>query len=68
MVIAAIFSRLASMTWRLMMLPSRIPDGTPKMHLVGFSFHQYTFKDLKTSIRSAMRVSAVVDLTTMSST
>jgi hypothetical protein len=43
------------------MLPSRIPDGTLKMHLVGFSFHRYTFRALKVSVRSTIRVSAVLD-------
>jgi hypothetical protein len=38
--IASIFFGLASMPWRLPILPKRIPDGTPKMHLVGFSFLQ----------------------------
>ena len=49
------------------MLPSRIPDGTPKIHLVGFSFHRYTFRALKVLVRSKMWVSVVLDLTTMSS-
>ena len=44
LVTAAIFSSLALMPWQLMMFPSRIPDGTPKMHLVGFNFHRYTFR------------------------
>jgi len=68
LVTAAIFSGLASMPWQLTMLPSRIPDGTPKMHLVRFSFHQYTLRALKTLVRSAMRVLEVLDLTTTSST
>ena len=68
LVTAAIFSGLASMLWRLTMLPSRIPDGMPKMHIVGFNFHRYTFRALKTLVRLAMRVLAVLDLTTTSST
>ena len=54
------------MPWRLMMLPSRISDGTPKIHLVGFNFHQYTFRALKVLVRLLMRVSVVLDLTTTS--
>ena len=50
------------------MLPNRILNVTPKMHLVGFSFHQYTLRALKTLVRLAMRESAVLDLTTTSST
>ena len=68
LVTVTIFSRLASMPQQLMMLPSRIPGGMQKMHLVGFSFHWYTFRALKTSVRSAMKVSVVLDLTTTSST
>jgi hypothetical protein len=67
LVTTAIFSRLASVLRRLMMLPSRISDGMPKIHLVGFSFHLYTFRALKTSVRLVMRVSVVFDLTIMSS-
>ena len=61
LVTAAILSGLASMPRRLTMLPSNIPDGTPKIHLVGFSFHRYTFNVLKTLVRSVMRVSAVLN-------
>ena len=68
LVIAAIFSGLALMPQQLTMLRSMILDGTPKMHLVGFSFQWYTFTSLKTLVRSVMRVSAVLDLTTTSST
>jgi hypothetical protein len=67
LVTTAIFSRLALVLWRLMMLPSRILDGMSKIHLVGFSFHQYTCRALKNPVRSVMRVSVVFDLTTMSS-
>jgi hypothetical protein len=44
LVISSIFSGLASMPWWLTMLPSRIPNGTPKMHLVGFSFQSVYFQ------------------------
>ena len=65
LVTSAIFSGLASMPWQLTMLPSRIPDGTPKMHLVGFSFHRYTSRALKPSLRSTMRELVVLDLITV---
>ena len=32
------------------MLPSSLPDKTPKIHLVGFSSHRYTFNALKTLV------------------
>jgi hypothetical protein len=38
LVMAEIFSGLASMPRCLMMKPSIFPDGTPKMHLFGLSF------------------------------
>jgi hypothetical protein len=57
------FSSFASMSWALTIYPRRIPDGTPKMHLVGFSFHQKFFKVVNVSFRSAMRLLAILDLT-----
>jgi hypothetical protein len=39
-VMAIIFTGLASIPRLLMMNPSNFPGGTPKMHLVGFSFHR----------------------------
>jgi hypothetical protein len=38
LVVAEIFSGLASMSRWLMMKPSSFPEGTPKMHLLGLSF------------------------------
>jgi hypothetical protein len=38
LVMAEIFSVLASMPWWLMMTPSSLPEGTPKTHLFGLSF------------------------------
>jgi hypothetical protein len=38
LVMAEIFSGLASMPRWLMMKPSSLADGTPKMHLLGLSF------------------------------
>jgi hypothetical protein len=39
LVMAEIFSGLASMPRWLMMKPSSFPEGTPKTHLFGLSFH-----------------------------
>jgi hypothetical protein len=68
LVMAEIFSGLASMPQWLMMKPSSFPDGTPKTHLFGLSFQRYSRKDAKVSSRSAMSVSEFLVLTTMSST
>jgi hypothetical protein len=63
-----IFSGLASMPRRLMMKLSSFPEGTPKTHLFGLSFHRYSRRDAKVSSRSAMRVSEFQVLMTTSST
>jgi urease gamma subunit len=39
LVMAEIFSGLASMLRWLMMKPSSFPEGTPKTHLLELSFH-----------------------------
>jgi hypothetical protein len=39
-VMAEIFTRLASIPRLLTMNPSNFPDGNPKMHFVGLSFHR----------------------------
>jgi hypothetical protein len=39
LVMAEIFSGLASMPQWLMMKLSSFPEGTPKTHLLGLSFH-----------------------------
>jgi hypothetical protein len=39
LVMAEIFLGLASMPRWLMMKPSSFPEGTPKTHLFGLSFH-----------------------------
>jgi hypothetical protein len=67
LVMAEIFSGLALMPRWLMMKLSSLPDGTPKTHLFGLSFQQYSRKDAKVSSRSAMSVSEFLVLTTMSS-
>jgi hypothetical protein len=51
LVMAEIFSGLASMPRWLMMKPSSFPDGTPKTHLFGLSFQRYSRKDAKVSSR-----------------
>jgi hypothetical protein len=56
LVMAEIFSGLASMTRWLMMKPSSLPEGTPKMHLFRLSFQWYSRRDAKVSSRSSMRV------------
>jgi hypothetical protein len=68
LVMAEIFSGLASMPRWLMMKPSSLPDDTPKTHLFGLSFQWYSCKDAKVSSRSAMSASEFLVLKTMSST
>jgi hypothetical protein len=68
LVMAEIFSGLASMPRWLMMKPSSLPDGTLKTHLFGLSFQRYYRKDAKVSLRSAMSVSEFLVLMTTSST
>jgi hypothetical protein len=51
---ALIFSGLASIPWWLTMNPSSFPEGTPKTHLVGLSFHRNFRRLLKVSSRSTM--------------
>jgi phage protein U len=68
LVMAEIFSGLASMPRWLMMKPSSFPDGTPKTHLFGLSFQRYSRRDAKVSSRSSMRLSEFQVLTTTSST
>jgi hypothetical protein len=68
LVMAEIFSGLASMPQWLMMNPSSLPDGTPKTHLFRLSFQRYSHKDAKVFSRSAMSVLEFLVLTTTSST
>ena len=51
-----IFAELGHMPSWLTMLPRRIPNGTPKMHFFGFSFHWYSLRDLKVCSRLWIRV------------
>jgi hypothetical protein len=62
LVMAEIFSGLASMPRWLMMKLSSFPEGTPKMHLFGLTFQRYSRRDAKVSSRSAMRVVGVSGL------
>jgi hypothetical protein len=68
LVMAEIFSGLASTPRWLTMKLSSFPEGTPKTHLLGLSFHWYSRKDAKVSSRSAMSVLEFRVLTTTSST
>jgi hypothetical protein len=68
LVMAEIFSELASMPRWLMMKPSSLLDGTPKTHLFGLSFQRYSCMDVKVSSRSVMRVSKFLVFMTTSST
>jgi hypothetical protein len=68
LVMAVIYSGLASMPRWLMMKMSSFPEGTPKTHLFGLSFHWYFHRDAKVSSRSAMSVSEFRVLTATSST
>jgi hypothetical protein len=58
-VMAVIFSGLASMPRLLTMNPSNLPDGTPKTHLFGLSFHRYFLRLAKVSSRSVIRPSGL---------
>jgi hypothetical protein len=66
--IVEIFWGLASMPRWLMMKPSSFPEGTPRTHLLGLSFHWYSRRDAKVSSKSSMSVSEFQVLTTTSST
>jgi hypothetical protein len=67
-VMVEIFTGLASIPRLLTMNPSNFPDGTPKMHLVGLSFHQNLHRLLNISSSSAIRPSGFLVLMTTSST
>jgi hypothetical protein len=57
LMIALIFSRLASIPWWMTKNPSNFPAGTPKTHFSGLSFHRYRLRLLKTSCKSSMKFS-----------
>jgi hypothetical protein len=68
LVMAAIFSGLASMPRSETMNPRSMPRGTPKTHFLGLSFTPFAFRHLNVISRSEMRSDAFLVLTTMSST
>jgi hypothetical protein len=67
-VMAVIFIGLASIPRLLMMNPSNFPDGTPKTHLVGLSFHRNLCRLLNVSSKSAIKSSEFMVLMTTSCT
>jgi hypothetical protein len=67
LVMAEIFSGLASMPRWVMMKPSSFLEGTPKTHLFGLSFHWYSSGDAKVFQISDERV-GVSGLDDLSST
>jgi hypothetical protein len=66
--ISSTFAGLASMPQCLTMKPKSTPEGTPKTHFVGLSFHWNYRKLAKVSARSAMSLSSSMVLTTTSFT
>jgi hypothetical protein len=68
LVMAAIFSGLASMPRSKTMNPRSMPRGTPKTHFSGLSFSPFVLRHLNVVSRSERRSEAFFVLTTMSST
>jgi hypothetical protein len=68
LVMAAIFSGLASMPRSEMMNPRSMPRGTPKTHFSGLSFTPFALRHLNVVSRSERRSEALFVLTTMLST
>ena len=68
LVMAAIFSGLASMPRSETMNPRSMPRGTPKTHFSGMSFTPFTLRHRNVVSRSERRSEAFLVLTTMSST
>jgi hypothetical protein len=58
-----IFSGFASMSRWLMMNPSSFPDDTPKMHLLGLSFHWYSLFEEKNHIGISLPGKVTVGVT-----
>jgi hypothetical protein len=67
LVMAAIFSGLASMPRSETMNPKSMPRGTPKTHFSGYSFTPFTLSHRNVASRSERRSEAFLVLTTMSS-
>jgi hypothetical protein len=68
LVMAAIFSGLASMPRSETMIPRSMPRGTPKTHFLGLSFTPFVLRHLNVTSRSERRSDAFLVLTMMSST
>jgi hypothetical protein len=68
LVMAAIFSGLASMPHSETMNPRSMPQGTPKTHFSRLSFTPFALRHLNVISRSERRSKAFLVLTTMSST
>jgi hypothetical protein len=68
LVMAAIFSGLASMPHSETMNPRSMPRGTPKTHFSGLSFTPFVLRHLNVTSRLERRSEAFLVLTTMSST
>jgi hypothetical protein len=68
LVMAAIFSGLASTPRSEMMNPRSMPRGTSKTHFSGLSFTPFALRRLNVISRSERRSEAFLVLTTMSST
>jgi hypothetical protein len=68
LVMAAIFSGLASMPHSETMKPRSMPRGTPKTHFLGLSFTPFALRHLNVISRSERRSEAFLVLTTKSLT
>jgi hypothetical protein len=68
LMMALIFSGLASIPQWLTMNLSNFPAGTSKTHFSGLSFHRYRLRLLKTSCKSSMKFAEFSVLITTSST
>ena len=65
---AFMFVGFASVPRVEMMYPNNLPEGTPKVHYVGFSFMSNLLKFSNVPKRSQIRSSVFFDLMTTSST
>ena len=68
LVMAETFSGLDSMPRSETMNPKSMPRGTPNTHFLGLSLMPFSLRHLKVILKSSMRPSAFLVLTTMSST
>jgi hypothetical protein len=67
LVMAKIFSGLASMPHSETMKPKSMPQGTPKAHFLGFSLMFFSSRQQNVASRLVTRLLASLDLTTISS-